>query len=208
MNRTRRTAPILLAALALGAAAAAQQHESAWQYRASNDGFGHWLYLSALEAEVATPYGVLTTDAWPGQRPPTLMASCREADGEPPLNRVALALQLVMSAHPEEPIASTLSLRSAWWALTRTTPGPRIYPTTVRLGSSRFESTFELPPVRYLEPDAVIPLDVEAATRELLSAPEPAALVLEATGRTEVEASFRPAKGYLERLHQMIEACP
>lgn len=212
MTRTRRApnraGAIVAASLALGAAqAAVQQYEDGWTYYTSIDGYTHWLYLSAAEVEVRTPYGVLTTAAWPGQRPPSIGAACREAAGEPDRRGVALDMYFIMSAHPYEPIPSTLSLRSVWWWLTGTEPGARTYPTTVRLGSSRFESTFKLPPVRYLEPDAVIPLDPEAAATELLSATEPP-LVFEATGRTEIKARFRPPEAYLKRLRQMIEACP
>ena len=207
MNRTWPAAPILLAALALGATQAVQQYEDGWTYYTSIDGYTHWLYLLAAEAEVRTPYGALTTAAWPGQRPPSIGASCREAAGEPDRKGVALDMYFIMSAHPHEPIPSRLSLRSVWWALTGTEPKPRTYLTTVRLGGSMFESTFKLPPVRYLEPDAEIPLDPGATAGELLLTGE-SILILEATGRTEVEAELRPPKGYLERLRQMLEVCP
>ena len=207
-NRTRnRAAAIVAAALVLGAAQAVQQYEDGWTYYTSIDGYTHWLYLSAHEAEVRTPYGVLTTAAWPGQRPPSIGAACREAAGEADRQGAALDMYFIMSAHPEEPIPGTFSLRSVWWWLTGTEPEPRTYPTTVRIGSSRFESTFKLPPVRYLEPDAEIPLEPEATARELLAAAGPP-LVFEATGRTEIEASFRVPEGYHGRLRQMIEACP
>lgn len=162
--------------------------EDLWRYTASNDGLTHWLRLLAVEAEVRTPYGTMTTDRWPGQGPPMIEAHCRESE-------MPLTLLLVMSAHPKEPIPHQMSLRSLWWSLTGTTPASQRYPTAVRLGDSEFESTFELPAHRYLEPDATIRLDVQAGVRELLQAAE-RPLHLEAAGRTRVKARFEVPEDY------------
>ena len=196
-------AAVALLALTTGSAAAATAetiYEDLWQYNTSHDGLTHWLRLSAAEAEVHTPYGTMKTDAWPGQVPPMIEAFCREHERP-------LAVLLVMSAHPEEPVVSSLSLRNVWWWLTRTTPGPRTYPTVVRIGSVEFESTFELPALRYLEPDARIPLDPDAAVRQILASGE-RPFLLEATGRTRVKARFEAPDDYRAWLRHLLEVCP
>ena len=192
------------------AAAAVRQGEPAgaadpalWRYAASGDGRGHWLFVTASEAEVRTPFGLLPADAGSGHVPVTIEAFCRE--GEAPLG-----LELVVAAHPDEPATTrTLSLRNLWWSLTGTTPAPRADEAEVRIGAATLSTAFVRPAVTYeWEPDYRARLDAAVAVPEVLRATEQRPLVVSATGRTAIEARFRLPAGYRARLRQMLASCP
>ena len=191
-------------------AAAVRQAEPAdagdpalWRYSASGDGLGHWLFATAGEADVRTPFGPLPADAASGRVPVTLEAFCREGE-------VPLELDLVVPPHPDEPATTrTLSLRNLWWTLTGRTPAPRADEAEVRIGAAMLTTAFVRPAVTCeWEPDYRAQLDAAVAVPALLRVADRSPLVVSATGRIAVEARFSLADGYRARLRQMQESCP
>lgn len=174
-----------------------------WHHPASGDGRSHWLFITASEADVRTPFGPLPADAGSGLVPVTIEAFCRE--GEMPLE-----VELVVAAHPDEPPTTrTLSLRNLWWTLTGTTPAPRADEAEVRIGEATLRTAFVRPRVTYeWEPDYRARLDADATVPEVLRATEQPPLAIRATGRTAVEARFGIPDGYRARLRQMQASCP
>ena len=174
----------------------------AWNYIASNDGRSHWLFLTAVSAEVETRFGVLPPDSRNGLVLLNLDALCRE--GEAPL-----VFELVRPPHPEEPeTPRELSLRGLWWALTGTTPAPRTEGATVTLGVERMRTAWVRPAVVYeFEPDYRAVLDAGTVAAQLLGLAPGAALRVQAAGNTAIEARFEAPGGYRARLRQMWEAC-
>ena len=87
-----------------------------WHYVASNDGLGHWLYLTADAASVNTPFGVLEPLSVGGRVPLNLDMACRQ--GSDPL-----LVELVFPAPRSAPAAvRTLSLRNFLVAVHRHAP--------------------------------------------------------------------------------------
>ncbi len=193
----------MLAAAVRQAEPADAEEPALWHYSASGDGLGHWLFATAGEAEVRTPFGLLAADAARGRVPVTLEAFCREGE-------VPLELELLVPPHPDEPAtARTLSLRNLWWTLTGRTPAPRSDETKVRIGAAMLTAAFVRPAVTYAwEPDYRARLDAAAAVPQLLRAADQPPLVVSATGRIAVEARFSLPDGYRARLRQMQESCP
>ena len=171
--------------------------DALWHYTPSNDGLSHYLNLTAVSAEVRTPFGVLTTARWPGQQSPTLFGFCREGEQ-------ALHISLALSAHPDEPVTPSVSLRGLWWDVTGTTPPPSRWETTMTLGAAVFETAFELPAVRYIEAEYSAVVDAQRAAEQLLAGGEQD---LRSTGRIGVDAQFRVPEGYRDRLRQMVTLC-
>ncbi len=193
----------VLAAAVRQAEPADAEDPALWRYSASGDGLGHWLFATASEADVRTPFGLLPADAASGLVPVTLEAFCREGE-------VPLELELVVLPHPDEPATTrTLSLRNLWWTLTGTTPAPRTDEAEVRIGAATLATAFVRPRVTYeWEPDYRARLDAAAAVPALLRAADQPPLVVSATGRIAVEARFSLPDGYRARLRRMQESCP
>ena len=173
-----------------------------WNYSGSRDGRGHWLWLTAESAAVETPAGRLPPDAGSGRVQVTIVAACRE--GEAPLG-----VELTFPPHPDQPRTTrTLSLRNLWWNLTGTTPEPERHETTVRLGTSSFETAFTREPLAYdFEREYRARLGTAESTAELLRVGDAGTVRLTADGEMPVAAVFQVPAGYGERLRRMLERC-
>ena len=173
-----------------------------WNYSASRDGRGHWLWLTAESATVETPAGRLRPDRRSGRVQLTIVAACRE--GEAPLS-----IELTFPPHADQPRTTrTLSLRNLWWNLTGTTPEPERHETTVRLGTSPFETAFTREPVAYgSEQEYRAGLETASSTAELLRVGDTGTVRLTADGEMPIAAVFQVPTGYGERLRHMQEHC-